>query len=286
MTLAARTWLIGAALLGALASASVYSQPVTERQAALYIYGGFRHDAVHAILSPNVRLGPELRRRLELPPGADSRAIYDVLVTLSDQKTMVVRKAAPEELARYAPGAGLRQPLFALEVGDTTLLIQYDLQANNIQFVGQLAGPMDRVVARKPEPPKPVAAPEPPKPVAAPEPSKPESVPPVIAPEPPKAVALPPEPPKPVAVPEPPKPVAAPEPPKPVAAPAPPKPVAAPAPPKPVTPPEPVVVRPEPPKPRAAAPQPPRPQLKPEGPCVVKPVMSNQDLVNCGATPP
>lgn len=26
--------------------------------------------------------------------------------------------------------------------------------------------------------------------------------------------------------------------------------------------------------------------LKPNGPCVVKPVMSDQDLVNCGATPP
>jgi hypothetical protein len=28
------------------------------------------------------------------------------------------------------------------------------------------------------------------------------------------------------------------------------------------------------------------PQLKRSGPCVVKPVMSDQDLVNCGATPP
>jgi len=26
--------------------------------------------------------------------------------------------------------------------------------------------------------------------------------------------------------------------------------------------------------------------LKPNGPCAVKPVMSDQDLVNCGATPP
>ena len=27
------------------------------------------------------------------------------------------------------------------------------------------------------------------------------------------------------------------------------------------------------------------PSLKPSGPCVIKPVMSDQDLVNCGATP-
>jgi len=28
------------------------------------------------------------------------------------------------------------------------------------------------------------------------------------------------------------------------------------------------------------------PQLKRSGPCAIKPVMSDQDLVNCGATPP
>jgi hypothetical protein len=39
---------------------------------------------------------------------------------------------------------------------------------------------------------------------------------------------------------------------------------------------------------RAAAPPKPAPRaelLKPSGPCVIKPVMSDQDLVNCGATP-
>lgn len=40
----------------------------------------------------------------------------------------------------------------------------------------------------------------------------------------------------------------------------------------------------------AAAPKPPvlaasEPPLKPSGPCVIKPVMSDQDLVNCGARP-
>ena len=34
--------------------------------------------------------------------------------------------------------------------------------------------------------------------------------------------------------------------------------------------------------PRTAA----EPQLKRSGPCAIKPVMSDQDLVNCGATPP
>jgi hypothetical protein len=38
--------------------------------------------------------------------------------------------------------------------------------------------------------------------------------------------------------------------------------------------------------PAPARPTPAPPPLKPSGPCIVKPVMSDQDLVNCGATPP
>ena len=258
--------MIGGALFGALAAGSVHAQgAVTERQAAMYIRGGFRTDAAHAILSRDVRLGPELRRRLAVPQGADSRAIYEALVALTDPEALAVRRANAEEVSRYAlrTGSELREPLFALEFGDTTLLIQYDLQANNIPFVGQLAGPLD------PAAPRPVVAPEPPKAV-------------VIPAEPPGVVI----PPKPVAAPEPPKPVAAPEPPKPVATPEPPKPVVIrPEPPKPPA----AVASPPPTKPRAATVQAPRPRaepLQPNGPCVVKPVMSNQELVNCGATPP
>jgi len=230
MAPAARTWTIAAALIGALASAGAHAQrPVTERDAATAVYNGFLTDAAHAILGRDVKLGPELRQRLDLPQDADSRKIYDALATLTDKKKLVVRRASPDELSRYAV-RDLRQPLFALEAGDTTFLIQYDLLADNIAFVGQLAGPAEPAVARTPAPP---AVVEPPKPIAAPEP--------------PKAVAIPRAAPKPVA------------PPKPVAAP---KPAVAP-----------------PPAPRAA-------RLRPNGPCEVKPVMSNQDLVNCGATPP
>jgi len=184
---------MAAALIGALASAgAAYAQrpltaqgPVTERDAATSIYYGFLHDAAHAVLSREVKLGPELRRRLDLPQDADSRKIYDALVALTDKRKLVVRKAGPDELSRYA-GSDLRQPLFTLEAGDTTFLIQYDLASDNIPFVGQLAGPAEPTVARKPAPP---AVVEPPKPIPAPEP--------------PKAVAIPP---KPVSVPEPPKP--------------------------------------------------------------------------------
>jgi hypothetical protein len=40
------------------------------------------------------------------------------------------------------------------------------------------------------------------------------------------------------------------------------------------------------PKPSLQAKAPVEPPLKANGPCVIKPVMSDQDLVNCGATPP
>lgn len=190
MTPMARAWTIAAALIGALAGTDAHAQrpvagkrPVTEKQAANFIYFGFLTDAAHAVLSKDVKLGPELRQRLVLPQEADSRKIYDALVTLTDKKVLLVRKAAPDELSRYA-GKDLGQPLFALEAGNTTLLIQYDLPANNISFVGQLAGPAG--------PPKPAVAPL----------RVPRAVP-----------------------------------------------------------------------------------LRPTGPCVVKPVMSDQDLVNCGATP-
>ena len=155
--------MIGAALAGALASAGAQAQaPVTERQAATYIRGGFLTDSAHAILSKDVRLGAQLRRRLALAPDADSRAIYDALVALIDPaNALTVRRA----------GAGeLQQPLFALESGDTALLIQYDLQANNISLVDELP-----LAARTPAPPT-VA--ELPKPAVAREPARAAVIPP------------------------------------------------------------------------------------------------------------
>ena len=143
-------------MAGALACAGARAQaPVTERQAASYIRGGFLTDSAHAILSKDVRLGAELQRRLALPPGADSRAIYDALIALTDPNAIAVRRPGADELARYAPGAGgeLRQPLFVLQSGDATLLIQYDLQANNISFVDQYSGPVEPIAVKKPAPP-------------------------------------------------------------------------------------------------------------------------------------
>lgn len=133
-------------MAGALACAGARAQaPVTERQAATYIRGGFLTDSAHAILSKDVRLGAELQRRLALPPGADSRAIYDALIALTDPNAIAVRRAGADGESK--------QPLFVLQSGEARLLIQYDLQANNISFVDQYSGPVEPIAVKKPAPP-------------------------------------------------------------------------------------------------------------------------------------
>jgi hypothetical protein len=268
------------------AACAAQAQPVTEQQAATYIHGAFLTDSAPAILSPAVKVGPELAARLGLPAGADSRAVYDALARLTDQPKLSVRKATAAEIASYAPAAALPQPLFVLEAGPTTLLMQYDLAANNVAYVGQLRVPIP--------PPAPVAVPAPPKPappvpVAAPPAPKPAPAviaPPVIAPPLPQAApAPPPTPTAPVALPQPVVPAQPPvsrpiDLPAPVAPPLTP-PVATPAPPAPVATPTPSPAAglrpPAKPAPKPAA-------LKPNGPCMPRPVMSEQDLVNCGIT--
>jgi len=252
--------------------------PVTEGQARQYIFGGFLTGAAHAILSKNVALDGALRARLALPPDADSNQIYEALIRLTENKPLTVRRARSEEVSQYSPGAGraLRDPLYTLQAGDVVLLIQYDLVANNIPFVGDLApvAITERALSPVPVPerPKPVVV-EKPKPVAVPKPVVVEKPKPVV--ETPKPVIVEPAP---VVVP-PPAPVVVTPPPAPVVVTPPPAPVV-------VTPP------PAPPKPPVAVPRAPAPvaverrpvPVQPNGPCLVKPVMSDQDLANCGAT--
>ena len=228
-------------LIGSLAAGSAYAQQraATEAEARSYIFGAFLTHAAAAIVSEQIAIGPELQRRLDLPPGADRRKVYDALMALTDNKPLRVRKATAEEVTNYSAQASreLKQPLYTLEAGaDIRLLIQYDLQANNIPFVGQLGVraeiPQPRAAAvGKPAPPPPPPAVETPKPpVAAVEKPQPPVIPVV---KPPVVEAEGPKPPRVIAV-----------------------------------------------EPTPA----PRPgPLRRTGDCVVKPVMSDQDLVNCGA---
>lgn len=222
------------ALLGAAFFGFCHAQPqppTTENQARYYVYGAFLTHAVPEIMGPRVALGRELEQRLGLTPDADRLQVYDALMGYTDGKRIAVRKATVEELARYK--RELKAPVFAVQAGEITLLVEYDMQANTIPFVGQLGVVRQAVApAPKPEPP-PVAVAPPPVATPAPKPAAP-----AVAAVVPRPAPMKPPPTKPAPV-----------------RPAPP-PVAAPA-----------------------------ETLKPNGPCIVTPVMSEQDLANCRAAP-
>jgi len=140
-----------AALAGALAAELVWAQArstapaqarggaTTPAQARAYIYGAFLTQAAPGILSESVKLGPELEKRLNLAAGADSGKTYEALVALTDGKQLDVRRATDDEVSGYGmvPGLDLALPVYTLQAGDQKFLVQYDLQANAIPFVGQ-----------------------------------------------------------------------------------------------------------------------------------------------------
>jgi len=259
-----RTFLgrLAVALLAAAQASLCHSQPqapTTENQARYYVYGAFLTHAVPEIMGERVALGPELEQQLGLAGGADRRRIYDALMSYTDGKRLSVRRATADEIGRYRPQAkrDLKAPIFAVQADDITLLVEYDMRANTIPFVGQLGAAYQ--APRAAAPPAVEQRAPPPPPVAAPKPAAP----------PPAPVATPkpaPPPPAPVAAPKPPAPAVAVAAPKPAPAVAAPAPKAAPVAPKPQA--------------RVAAP-PVEPQLRANGPCEVKPVMTEQDLVNC-----
>jgi outer membrane protein OmpA-like peptidoglycan-associated protein len=130
-----RTW-IQAIAVAALASGAAQAQAVSENDARSYVLSAFITGAAPAILSENVRLAPELRERLELPASAGRNAIYEALIGLTDGKPIKVRVAA---------AAG--RPTLEVDAGAERLLVQYDLEANNIAYVGLPAVPAAPAVA-------------------------------------------------------------------------------------------------------------------------------------------
>ena len=166
-------WVVAAALVMSTGLACAQGRGATAAQARSYILTAFMTQAAPAILSERVRVGAELEHKLGLAPGADSAKVYEALVKLTDNKSLDVRRATPEELASYGARPGLRTdlPVYTLLVDDMKLLLQYDLEANNVPFVGQLGvapprpaiaaapapapAPVIREVRHEPEPKKP-----------------------------------------------------------------------------------------------------------------------------------
>ena len=262
-------------LLALGAAPALAQQPPTkssEQQARTYITSAFMTGSAPMILSDDVVVQPELRQRLALPADANSRTVYQALVNLTRGKLLQVRPAIRDEVLKAQVIATPGKPIFALEAGDATFVLQYDLDRDNIAFIGQPAQIASTAPVTPPTTVQQVADPAstvaqtaettPPAPAPAEQPAAASTPAPAAAP----VAAAPAEPAKPVAE-EPAKPpvqVVEPQVPRmtkeaPAAAPA----LQA----------------------ARADPEPSRSFLKPTGPCEIKPIMSDQDLVNCGATP-
>ena len=243
--------LVAAVLCMGEASAQQAAQPpvkTTEQQARSYLLSAFMTGAAPNVLSDDVKVPATLRERLALAPESDSRAVYYAMVRLTAGKSLTVRPAKIDELERTETQVEPGKPMFALDVSDSTFVMQYDLDRDTVMALADATRPVAVT--------SPVTAPEPPKAIE------------------PQAAVVPTA-------------AAAAE----VAKPAPePAPTAAPEPlpgarVQVVEPREPKFNKPVP-APAAAMPvreEPRLPPLKPNGACVIKPVMSDQDLVNCGA---
>ena len=320
--------LVLAAVLCSPAAWAQQAQPAqpatktTEQQARSYILSAFMTGAAPAVLNESVKVAPALRLRLALPAEADSRAVYYSLVKLTAGKSLTVRPAKIDELDMTETQVEPTRPVFALDVSDSTFVLQYDLDKDAVTTIADATRPVAVTAPiTAPTPPQPIAdsTAEAAKPAVEAAPAVPVPAIPVPAVPVPAAEAAPAptaEPAKPAAEPATaaPEPAATVAPAAPAAEAAPAAAVAAPAAAAAAAPEAPKAVEPEPlpgarvqtvepreprlapPAPaKAAAPRPapvkvtreqPRlPPLTPNGACVIKPVMSDQDLVNCGATP-
>src|SRR5574341_1008703 len=137
----ASTWI--AAIAVSLAAQTVFAQrrPATESEAVIYIHSAFMTQADPGVLKASVVLGPELQKAYSLPASADGAKVYQNLIDVVGDKPFDVRMATGEEIDLYRGRRGFDanagQP-FVLVIGPLRLLLQYDLQALNVGFVGQL----------------------------------------------------------------------------------------------------------------------------------------------------
>jgi len=127
----------------------------TESQARSYILSAFVTGAAHGILSADVALSAQLGERLALPRQADRDRIYEALFALTGNRRIRVRASTPDEATSVGSRTG-GNPVFAVEGGAADLLLVYDLQRDQISFIG-LSGMTG--LERQPDPPAPSAAP-------------------------------------------------------------------------------------------------------------------------------
>ena len=124
---------LGVALL--LSGAAQAQTQVTENDARSYVKSAFITGAAPAILGTNVRVSPELRKRLSLPESTSRDAVYDALFSLTEGKPLTVRSAPLESPPGEAVGAG--EAVLELDApSGVRLVLRYDLRANDVDYVG------------------------------------------------------------------------------------------------------------------------------------------------------
>jgi hypothetical protein len=239
----AHALLLAGLALAAPAPAQIPGIPPPAVQADSHIFSAFTTRSDPRVLADDVALGPALRG--QIGEEKDSRRIYEALMAAVAGRSVRSRTLPIGEAVGYAPlGVNSTDPVVLVEADDVRLLMQYSLAEKNVAFVEQLAGTPVALPRQAPKPEPIVERALPTEPPPAP------PAPPVAVAAPAAAAAVPKT--APVA-----KPAAAP---KPRAAPV----AAVPA------------------APKLAAPRPAE-RSGPRGECVIKPVMSEDDLWNCSA---
>ena len=146
-------WIRTLALAALISAPPALGQETTELHARSYVLSAFITGAAHAIISDSVTLSPQLRERLALPTNADSRAVYEALIALTENKPLAVRSASADE-ARALPSKDAKGPLIAIEAGEIKLLLRYDLERNNIAYIREADKAAPSVLAAAAQPDK------------------------------------------------------------------------------------------------------------------------------------
>jgi hypothetical protein len=128
-----RTLTLTTALL--LAAGTAWAQNrATELDARSYIRSAFITGAAPAILTDDVAIGAQLRERLGLPASAGRDRIYQAIFTLTEDRSLRIRKASAEETSALA-GRALARPVFVRVGGEVPLVVVYHLDRNTIPYV-------------------------------------------------------------------------------------------------------------------------------------------------------
>jgi hypothetical protein len=135
------TWLSAALSLLVAGAALAQKIPPAELAALSHVQSAFFTGADSGVMAFQVTVAPELQRSHGLPPRADGTKVYEVLVGMIGGRKFDSRRMTPAEIAAYGVRAGFEpvaQLPIVVEADELRVLVQYDMRATTISFVGQL----------------------------------------------------------------------------------------------------------------------------------------------------